>query len=146
MKIMILFINLFDHDCRGNIMSPPNKKQTYVYISLHKVTEDEKVSSESMRILNINTKNDKFMFENGNYDLAMILLGEGKTRFGVIQCKILLSRISGHLDMRCFICTVFYKVIYDTRHCVEKEAKEQQYIYTWCFVFCFLMRNLTQTN
>ena len=41
-----------------------------------------------MNNLDINSKNDKFPFKDGNYDLAVILLGEGKTRFDVIQCKL----------------------------------------------------------
>ena len=86
---MILFIDLFDHNPCDIIMSSPNKKRTYVYNSLHKVTQDENVSSKTMNILDINSKHDKFPFKTGNYDLAMILLREGKTRFDVIQCKIL---------------------------------------------------------
>ena len=120
-KITILFIDLFDHNHRDNFMSSPNKKRTYVYNSPHKVREDENVSSESMNILNINTENDKFPFKNGGYDLEMFLLGEGKTRFDVIQCKLLLSRLGGHLDRRCFIRAVFYKVIFNTRHCVQRK-------------------------
>ena len=50
MKITILFIDLFDHDYRDNVMSSCNKKRTYVYNSPHKVTEDENVSSEAMNI------------------------------------------------------------------------------------------------
>ena len=78
-----------------------------------------------MNILDINDENDKFLFENGNYDLAMILLGEGKTRFDVIQCKLLLSRLGGNLDRRCFIRAVFLIRLFTTQGIVrEKGAKE----------------------
>ena len=59
-------------------MSPPYKKHTYVYNSPHKATQDEQISSKTIHILVINSQNDKFPFKNGNYDLAMTLLGEGK--------------------------------------------------------------------
>ena len=68
-----------------------------------------------------------FLFKNGNYDLAMILLGEGKTRFNVIQCKLLLSRLGGYLDRRCFIRAVFLIRLFTAQGIVSREigAKEQ---------------------
>ena len=89
-----------------------------------------------MNILDINSMDDKFLFKNGNYDLAMTLLGEGKTRFDDIQCK-------RNLGGRCFIRAVFYKIIYNTRHCLERKGAREQHLHLhMVFHLLFLIRNI----